>query len=103
MFLSIYESNIGIDTGLLVSIIAILLVFVVLLIIIGCVELFHVLCKKTKTEEVKQVIPAAPKASSVKSTEIKDEDMMVAALIATIDYTSETKKDAKLVSIKQIN
>ena len=103
MFLSIYEPNIGIDTGLLISIIAIVLVFFVLLIIIGSVELLHVFCKKTAKKEETEEVVGVPKASSVKSTEIKDEDMMVAALIATIDFTSETKKDAKLVSIKQIN
>lgn len=102
MFLSIYEPNIGLDTGLLIALISIVLVFFVLLIIIGSVEVLHLFCKKAKNEVVEE-LPAAPKASSAKSTEIKDEDMMVAALIATIDFTSETKKDAKLVSIKQIN
>ena len=35
--------------------------------------------------------------------DITDEDMMVAALIATIDYRNEVKTDVRLVSIKQIN
>ena len=39
----------------------------------------------------------------IKLEDIKDEDMMVAALIATAEFVEETKeKDARLVSIKQI-
>ena len=34
--------------------------------------------------------------------DIKDEDMLVAALIATIDYHNEIKKDVRVVSIKEI-
>jgi len=35
--------------------------------------------------------------------DIKDEDMMVAALVATIDFANEKKTDVRLVSIKQIS
>lgn len=41
-----------------------------------------------------------PRAFSL--ADITDEDMMVAALIATIDYAEETKKDVRLLSIRQI-
>lgn len=34
--------------------------------------------------------------------DITDEDMMVAALIASIEYQEETQTDIRLVSIKQI-
>mgnify|MGYP003291215999 CR=1 FL=1 len=34
--------------------------------------------------------------------DIKDEEMMAAALVATIDYHNETKKDVRVVSIKEI-
>ena len=37
-----------------------------------------------------------------KSVEIADDDMMAAVLVATIDYRNETKKDVKVVSVKQI-
>ena len=50
----------------------------------------------------KKEVKAPVQSVSNKSTDIKDEDMMVAALIATIDYANETKKDVRLVSIKQI-
>ncbi len=35
--------------------------------------------------------------------DITDEDMMVAALIASIEYQEETQTDIRLVSIKQIS
>ena len=98
MFLAIYEGPIEVGTGLLIALIAIALVFAVLLIIIGSINILKLAGKKsTVKEEVKKPAPAV-----AKNTEIKDEDMMVAALVATIDYANETKKDVKLVSIKQI-
>ncbi len=93
--------------SLLVSIVAIVFVFLILLIIILIISTMQKLFfskNKVKKEVAvpvkKTVAPAAKK--EVKNTEIKDEDMMVAALIATIDYANETKKDVRLVSIKQI-
>lgn len=97
---NIYQENpeLNFPQALLVSLVAILLVFIVLLIIVGCVELLHLACKNVKENkkvEAKQVAPS-------KKVEITDEDMMVAALIATIDYRQEVKKDVKLKSIKRI-
>ena len=101
MFLAIYPDKIEFTQGLLIALIAILLVFAVLLIIIGAVKLLQYACKNTAKVEKKEV-KAPVQSVSNKSTDIKDEDMMVAALIATIDYANETKKDVRLVSIKQI-
>ena len=88
--------------GLLFSVIAIAIVFIVLVIIILSVS---VLSKFKFKEEVKETAPM-PVATGVKKLtieDIKDEDMMVAALIATAEFVEETKeKDARLVSIKQI-
>ena len=99
-FLAVYENpNINIGDGLFISLIAIVLVFVMLYVIVLIVDLLHVIFKNKKdvvVEEQQKV------QVSKKSTEIKDEDMMVAALIATVEFNNETKEDAKLVSIKQI-
>ena len=101
MFLAIYPEKTEFTQGLLIAVIAIIMVFAVLLIIIGAVKLLQLGCKNTAKEEKKEV-RAPVQSVSNKSTEIKDEDMMVAALVATIDYANETKKDVRLVSIKQI-
>ena len=98
MFLAIYNDNINVLEGLLIAVVAILMVFFILFVIILCVNLLSVFCKNIKDEK-----PAVKGKQSVsKMTDIKDEDMMVAALIATIDYSNETGKDVRLVSIKQI-
>ena len=63
-------------------------------------------------EKPKQKEVEAPKAAPVKQAaapkkaislaDIKDEEMMAAALVATIDYHEETKEDVRVVSIKEI-
>ena len=98
MFLAIYPDNINITDGLFIALVAILMVFAILFVIILFVKLLSVFCKNVKEEKpIKQ-----DKKTVSKMTDITDEDMMVAALIATIDYANETKKDVRLVSIKQI-
>ena len=96
--------NIEITLGqsALFSLIAILIVFAVLVILVLSISLFS----KIKFKEAKKEAPAAPVAAPEKKfsvDDIKDEDMMVAALVATADFIEETKKtDARVVSIKQI-
>lgn len=96
----------GFFEALLVSLVAIAFVFLILFVIILCVsimqKLFASINKEEKTSKPVKAPVAKPVAKEVKNVEIKDEDMMVAALIATIDYANETKKDVRLVSIKQI-
>ena len=95
--------DIKVVDGLFFSLIAILIVFIILIVLVACVTL---LSKIKFKEEVKK--PVAVKKAPVASKkltidDIKDEDMMVAALIATAEFVEETKeKDARLVSIKQI-
>ena len=110
-FLAMYPADYewGFFESLLVSLVAIAFVFLILFVIILCVGAMQKLFfgnKKEKAQEVVNAPVAKPAASvakkEVKNTEIKDADMMVAALIATIDYANETKKDVRLVSIKQI-
>lgn len=52
-----------------------------------------------KKEEIKEVPQAKPQISI---NDIKDDDMMAAVLVATIDYSEQTKTDVRLVTIKQI-
>ncbi|MFA6889440.1 MAG: hypothetical protein WCQ80_00280 [Bacilli bacterium] len=55
--------------------------------------------KKIKPEDAPVVTQITPPISL---EDIKDDDMMVAALVATIDYASDVKTDIRLTSIKQI-
>lgn len=101
MFLvNVEHQNIGLLEGLLFSVVAILIVFVVLVLIILCVNL---LSKIKFKEKAKPAVAVAQSVKKLTIDDIKDEDMMVAALIATAEFVEETKeKDARLVSIKQI-
>lgn len=103
MFLvNIEHQNIGLLEGLLFSLVAILIVFVVLVLIILCVTLLSKIKFKEKAKPV-AAVTATQSAKKLTIDDIKDEDMMVAALIATAEFVEETKeKDARLVSIKQI-
>ncbi len=99
MFL-VQNENISFGRGVLFSLVAIALVFLILLIIIGCVYLMSLFKFKEK-EEKPQVTNEVTKKLTIE--DIKDEDMMVAALVATTMFVEETnEKDARLVSIKQI-
>ena len=68
------------------------------------VSAFKYLPKKEEKKETvakpQPVVSAPQKAFTME--DIKDEDMMVAALVATIDYHNETNEDVRVVSVKQI-
>lgn len=109
MFLAIFEDISvfngfeGFLLGLLISLVAILIVFTILLIICLSVNILKTVGKKALSKEQEEVnVPVVTPAKSVSIDDIKDEDMMAAVLVATIDFVSENKKDARVVSVKQI-
>ena len=81
--------------GLLMSFLSIIIVFIILYLITLSVYLIKEKKQPAKTE----VIPDKPVLTL---EDIKDEDMMVAVLTASIDYRNETKTDVRLVSVKEI-
>lgn len=88
----------------IVAIVCMAIVFGMLALIAGIISLFKFVAPK---EEAKPVVkPTTPQVQAarpaLKLEDIKDEDMMAAALVATIDYHEETKEDVRVVSIKQI-
>ena len=58
--------------------------------------------EKTVTKETKPAVVVAAPQKAFTAADIKDEDMMVAALVASIDYREETKENVRVVSVKQI-
>lgn len=95
--------EIGFVDGLLFSLVAILIVFVVLLIIIMCVYLMSKFKFKDKKKQEIANKTTSTQTKKLTIEDIEDEDMMVAALIATAEFVEETKeKDARLVNIKRI-
>ena len=101
----IYAYYMDIVEALLVALVCIIIVFGMLALLWGLVTLLKFVAPKQK-EQAKPVEVAAVKSAPVKKAisleDIKDEEMMAAALVATIDYHEETKEDVRVVSIKEI-
>jgi Na+-transporting methylmalonyl-CoA/oxaloacetate decarboxylase gamma subunit len=85
-----------IGDALLISLIAVIIVFSILLVIIiisgGFSKGIEIVDKKTK------ILPK--EENKILET---DEDAVVAALVATIEFHKETKQNARLKSIKRID
>ncbi|MBR3674895.1 MAG: OadG family protein [Bacilli bacterium] len=112
MYLPVYDTiskdtTITVGEGALYSVLAIAMVFAILLIIIGVTYLVF---KLTGLFDLKKELDAAKKAKESASAPapsgevtIKDDDMMAAVLVATIDYRLTHKSDVRVVSVKEIN
>lgn len=101
MFL-LKNQDMNIGDGSIFSIVAIILVFAVLTILVFSIMILACIKfkDKSKKEDVKPVVAPQKKFTA---DDITDDDMMVAALVATADFIEETKKtDARVVSIKRI-
>lgn len=101
----IYADTMDFVEALLVAGVCILIVFGMLVLLWGLVTLLKFVAPKQKEVEAPKAAPvkqaAAPKRA-ISLADIKDEEMMAAALVATIDYHEETKEDVRVVSIKEI-
>lgn len=89
--------NYAIADGLFISIFSITIVFLIIILISVVIKLFQYFREKP----VNIVVPIEPK-KVLRIEDITDEDMMVAALIASIDYQSSIKGDVRVTSIKEI-
>ena len=92
--MTIYVSTL--TEGLIISLFSVLIVFLILSIVAFSIYLLQYLIKEKQTLVKKQV------QKTFELSDIKDEDMMVAALVASIDYYDEIKKDVRVISIKEI-
>ena len=105
MFLALLGKDISIVDALIITLVCMIIVFVMLALLWGIVTLFKFIpAKKEKAKAEKKVVsqPQQTARPALKMSDIKDEDMMVAALVATIDYHEEIKEDVRVVSIKEI-
>lgn len=76
------------------SLFSIVMVFVLLLLVTAIVEGLK--------DQAKKKPPVVSTHQASDSVEIKDEDMLVAVLVATIDYREETKSNIIVKSVKEI-
>jgi len=87
----------SISEGLFISIFSVVIVFLILLLITLVVQSLQ------KIREKQEVIEAPEEEKIFSMEDIKDDDMMVAALVASIDYQEITQGDVKVTSVKEIN
>lgn len=83
--------------GVFISVFSIFIVFSILAILMVSLQLLKYLKIKEKSEIVKTIAK-----KSFTFADVEDEDMMVAALVSSIEYRSEFKTDFFIKSIKRI-
>ena len=96
MFKTFLDPNIGVPESLLVSLLAILIVFGVLALIIGATS---------GIQAINDKINYATKINPSPENKIleEDKDAVVATLVATIDYQREFNTDVKVNSVELID
>jgi len=83
--------------GVLISLFSIFIVFLLLIILMLLLYSFRFIKEPKDPKNV--VIPLEKKFTI---NDIKDKDMMVAALVASIEYRNHVKEDVFIKSIKEI-
>lgn len=88
-------------TGGIVAVVSILMVFLILVLIIFLTEL---VAKAMGNDEEKEetVVETKVVTPSVEHLDLNDDDATVAALVASIDYRNKTKKNIRVVSIREV-
>lgn len=88
-------------TGGIVAVVSILMVFLILVLIIFLTEL---VAKAMGNDEEKEetVVETKVVTPSVEHLDLNDEDATVAALVASINYRNKTKKNIRVVSIREV-
>lgn len=87
-------------TGGIVAVVSILMVFLILVLIIFLTEL--VAKAMGNDEEKEETVKTKAVTPSVEHLDLNDEDATVAALVASIDYRNKTKKNIRVVSIREV-
>ena len=97
MFLAVWDNweSMNVGEAILVAIVAIFIVFLVLSVIIFITWLFQ-----KGMEKIDARTNILPKEENKILSE--DENAVVAALVATMEFYRETGKDVRIVSIKRI-
>lgn len=87
----------ALSDGLFISIFSIIVVFLIILLVSVVIKLFQYFEEKPliKQEQIET-------KKILRIEDITDEDMMVAALVASIDYQDSIKGDVRVTSIKEI-
>lgn len=98
----LYARYITFGESAVVTVVCILIVFLMLALLLGITKLLKYFKQKEVVEAAPQPVQKVEPKKSFSINDIKDEDMMVASLIASIEYRNETKTDVRVVSVKEI-
>ena len=85
--------------GAIIAILSVVMVFVILLLIILLTELIESLINKSNKPVMESVVH---NPSQVEALDLNDENKVVAALVASIDYRNQVKKNIKVVSVREV-
>ena len=101
----LYARYITFADACLVALVCMIIVFLMLAFLWGVVALFKYLAPKASNEKVNTkenntIVNTPKKIFTI--ADITDDDMMVATLVATIEYRNETHENVRVVSVKQI-
>lgn len=92
-------ANTSLGDGGILAIFSVILVFLILALIIAITYGISLIIKKYSKNTP---TPEAVTPNTQNEVNITDDDMMTAVLVASIDYRNETKKDIKVVNVKEI-
>lgn len=97
-------SKITVVDGLVVSLVAMSIVFLILLIIMICLKLLGYLKKfdKPTPKMTTNKVETRQQTKEVHKLDVNDEDMVVACLVATIEANNDLGCNMRVVSVKQI-
>ena len=95
-------TNMGMGEGIFFTILCVIIVFVVIGGIIFGAYFLSKLMDGSKKETKKVENLSSPVINRPRNTNIEDDDMMAAVLVATIDFRNEIKEDVRLVSVNKI-
>ncbi|MFU8792785.1 MAG: hypothetical protein ACNA7K_02060 [Acholeplasmataceae bacterium] len=84
--------------GIFISIFSVLIVFAIL----SVIALAIYSLKYIHENPPKITLPSTPDEIPFSIDDITDDDMMVAALVASIDYQEQTKEDVRVTRIRKI-
>lgn len=87
--------------GLVPAIVCIIIVFLILAVISLIVAGLNKIKSLDEKEEVSTPV-SVPTTSKFTMSDITDDDMMAAVLVATIDYQAEIKKDVRVKKVTKI-
>ena len=85
--------------GGIIAILSVVMVFVILLLIILLTELIESLINKSNKPVMESVVH---NSSQIEALDLNDKNKVAAALVASIDYRNQVKKNIKVISVREV-